>query len=108
MVAEKNLISKLKLEAGVAYVTKMNAMMQDLDTSKGEIDSFKREKHFGKPNGIELNVLVLNNNWEIEKIKFAQLMIPQKLTNCLDVFTDFYTKRRQMHRLDWCLGLVFI
>ena len=45
IIAEKTLISKLKAEAGVTYVNKMTSMMQDLETSKSEMDSYRNLKH---------------------------------------------------------------
>jgi hypothetical protein len=45
LTAEKNLISKLKAEAGVTYVNKMTSMMQDLETSKSEMDMYRSLNH---------------------------------------------------------------
>jgi hypothetical protein len=45
IVAEKTLISKLKAEAGVTYVSRMTNMLQDLDNSKNIMDAFKNKSH---------------------------------------------------------------
>jgi hypothetical protein len=45
IIAEKMFISKLKSEAGVTYVNKMTNMMQDLETSRVEMDLFRNQKH---------------------------------------------------------------
>ena len=108
-IAEETLIAKLKAEAGVAFVTKMTAMIQDLKNSKTEIDVFKSKGHRGRPfGGVEIVVQVLSNSsWEIDKIKFEKISsIPKVLGACMEEFNNFYTERRKMHRLDWVFGLV--
>ena len=45
MYGENLLISKLKAEQGVTFVNKMTSMMQDLETSRNTIDSYRTLKH---------------------------------------------------------------
>lgn len=45
LIAEKMLITKLKAEVGVTYVNKMTSMLQDLDSSKAEIDLYRTQTH---------------------------------------------------------------
>jgi hypothetical protein len=45
IIAEKNLISKLKAEAGVTYVGRMTTMLHDLDNSKNIMDTYKNKNH---------------------------------------------------------------
>jgi hypothetical protein len=107
MIAEKNLIAKLKAEAGVAYVNKMTSMIQDLDASKTEMDVYKQEKHKGQPFGIGLNVQVLQNGaWDIDRSKFEKIEIPGFLNKCLDDFKNFYVARHKAQTLSWAFGLV--
>lgn len=106
MIAEKTLISKLKSEAGVSYVNKMTSMLQDLETSKEENNVYRNSFSKACPSGIPLFVQVLQNSWEIDKLKFDKLMLPKYLTNCLDDFNSFYTERHKNHKLTWVLGLV--
>jgi hypothetical protein len=107
-LAEESYISKLKAEAGVAYVTKMTAMIQDLKNSKLEMDIFKQKNHKGRPAGIEIVVQVLgNNSWDIDKIRFEKLItIPKSISNSVEEFNNFYVGRRKMHKLEWVYGLV--
>lgn len=105
-IAEKALISKLKAEAGVTYVNKMTSMMQDLETSKTEMDMFRTMPHRGSPNNIAFNVQVLQNGaWEIDKIKFDKFNVPVFLNKCIEDFNQFYINRHKAHRLTWALGL---
>lgn len=94
----------------MAFVTKMTAMLQDLKSSKTEMDIFKQQPHRGRINGIELSVQVLgNSSWEIDKINFEKLItIPENLKKCMEEFNNFYTNRRKMHRLEWVFGIVRI
>ena len=104
--AEKNLISKLKAEAGVTYVNKMTLMMQDLETSKTVMDKYRSLSHRGNPNGIAFNVQVLQQGaWEVDKIKFDKFTINPCIQKCMDDFNTFYTKDHKTHKLLWCLGL---
>jgi hypothetical protein len=107
-IAEKNLIAKLKAEAGVAYVTKMTAMLQDLDNSKNEMDKYRQKStHKGRPNGIEVNVQVLgHSSWDVDKSKVESLNVPLCIKNCIKDFSAFYVKDRSMYKLDFALGLV--
>ena len=105
--AEKSLIGKFRAEAGVAFVTKMASMIQDLEVSKSEMDIFKQQTHRGKTNGVEMNVQVLGNNtWEIEKTKFEKITITPIMRKCCEDFNTFYINRRKMHKLEWVLGVV--
>ena len=108
IIAEKNLISKFKAEAGVAFVTKMTSMIQDLETSRSEMDSFRLQSHKGRPvNGIDMNVMVLgNSNWDIDKVKFEKIFITPSMEKSVSIFNQFYTNKRGMHRLEWAYGMV--
>jgi len=106
LIAEKTLISKLKAEAGVAYVNKMTSMMQDLETSKTEMDLYRAQSHRGNPQGIPFSVQVLQHGaWEIEKSKFDRIEVPPFLNRCMDDFNNFYINRHKTHKLIWASGL---
>ena len=105
-VAEKNLIAKLKSEAGVAFVTKMTAILGDLDNSKAEMDRYKKLQHRGRVSGVELNVQVLSGSWDIDKSKLENIMIPKLIKSCMQDFTTFYIKDRSMYKLEYAFGLV--
>jgi hypothetical protein len=105
-IAEKSLISKLKSEAGVTYVNKMTSMLQDLETSKTEMDIYRTQSHRGSPNGIPFNVQVLQHGaWELDKNRFDKFDIPPFLSKCVEDFNSFYINRHKTHKLSWALGL---
>ena len=86
----------------------MTSMLQDLDSSKTEMDLYRGSSSKGAPEGIPFNVQVLQNAWDIEKSKFDKFLIPVILQKCLDNFNGFYIGRHKNHKLSWALGLVII
>lgn len=107
IIAEKSFITKLKAEAGVTYVSRMTSMIQDLDSSKAEMEVYKsKSDHKGNPNGIQLNVQILQHGaWEIDKNKFDKLDLPLFLNSIKDDFCNFYYGRHKNHKLSWAFGL---
>ena len=103
---EKIFISKLKQEAGISYVNKMDDMMKDLEKNKKEIDDYKASPSKGAPNGIKLDVQVIcQSAWNINKILMEKIEMPKFMTSCLEDFENFYLARHTSHKLMWCLGL---
>ena len=103
---EKKLISKLKQESGVNYVSKMTQMMSDLDKNKKEIDEYKSLSHRGVPNGIKFNVQVVSQSaWEINKKAMEKIELPKFLSFCIDDFENYYYRKHSGQKLMWCLGL---
>jgi hypothetical protein len=107
IIAEKSFITKLKAEAGVTYVSRMTSMIQDLDSSKAEMELYKsKSTHKGTPNDIPLNVQVLQHGaWEIDKNKFDKLDLPSFLNTVKEDFNKFYYGRHKNHKLSWAFGL---
>ena len=105
-LAERMFITKLKQEAGVTYVSKMQEMMNDLEKNKNETDNYKLLPHKGAPNGIKLDITVISQSaWEISKKSMEKLEMPKYLNSCLEDFEQFYLKKHQGQKLIWCLGL---
>ena len=105
-LSEQSFITKLKQEAGVTYVSKMQEMMSDLEKNKKETDLYKLQKHKGAPNGIKMDVTVISQSaWEISKKSMEKIIIPPFLQFCLADFENFYLNKHQGQKLIWCLGL---
>ena len=106
MNAEKMLISKLKQENGVTYVSKMNEMISDLEKNKAEYEGYKLSKSHGAPGGIKFNIQVISQSaWDINKSNMEKIEVPLFLQNCIDDFQSFYLGRHQHTKLIWCLSL---
>ena len=105
-IAEQKLISKLKEKAGVTYVTKMAGMVNDLEKNKTNIELYKSSDHKGKPNDIELNVIVVSQNaWELRNNSIVNIIMPKFLSTCLEDFENFYVNKYKDQKLIWNLGI---
>ena len=106
ILIEKKFVSKLKQEAGVTYISKMQEMLNDLDKNKTNITNYKLLEHKGFPNKIKFEPLVISTSpWEISQKSMEKLEIPKFLKFCIDDFDQFYINKYQTHKLNWCLGL---
>ena len=104
--AETELITKLKQEAGIIFVSKMQEMINDLEKNKKETDNYKLLSHKGIPNGIKLDVMVVSQSaWEINKKFMKEIKLPKFLSAILDDFENYYIGKHQEQKLIWCLGL---
>ena len=105
-LAERTFITKLKQEAGVTYVSKMQEMMNDLEKNKNDTENYKLLPHKGAPNGIKFDVTVISQSaWEINKKSMEKIEMPKFLSSCLEDFEKFYLQKHQGQKLLWCLGL---
>ena len=79
-LSERLFITKLKQEAGVTYVSKMQEMMNDLEKNKTETENYKLSPHKGAPNGIKLDITVISQSaWEISKKAMELIELPPSL-----------------------------
>ena len=103
---EKKFISKLGQEAGIAYVSKMQEMIEDLEKNKTNEELYKSLTHKGCPNGIKMNITVISqSSWEINKSSMEKMNIPKFLSVCLEDYEKFYLNKYKSQKLIWCLGL---
>ena len=105
-INEMSFITKLKQEAGITYISKMQEMISDLEKNKVVMENYKSCPNKGCPNGIKLDVTVISQGaWEINKKEMEKYIMPNYLSSCLDDFQNFYKLKHQAHQLIWCLGL---
>ena len=104
--SEKQFISKLSLESGVNNIDKMTQMMKDFEYNKNEIDQYKASsENKGMPNGIKFNILVVSHGaWNINTKMMENIEIPRFLQSCLQDFEQYYLKKYDQRKLNWCLG----
>jgi len=107
MYGENLIITKLKAEQGLTFVSKMTSMMQDLDSSKNTMDAYRLQKHKGFPlEGVQFNCQILRNGaWEIEKTKFDKFNLPKTIKFYIEDFEKFYLSKQKTHKLMWVYGL---
>ena len=102
---EKNFISKLKQESDISIVSKMSAMMQDLEANKNETLNYRQTANKGEPNGIKFTVQVISNNaWEVEKKNILEIKLSPLFKSCIDDFEAYYLKKYPEQKLIWYFG----
>ena len=103
---EKSLISKLKQESGLIFVSKKAKMMEDLEQNQKIIDEYKQTINKGKPSNIKFNVKVISQGaWDINNSYYEKIKIPEFLDNCIEDFKEFYLQKNKERNLIWCLHL---
>ncbi|KAG0300704.1 Cullin-4, partial [Dissophora globulifera] len=98
--AEKSMLSKLKAECGSGFTTKLEGMFKDMDTSKDIMINFRSSKMHSKIGTLDLNVNVLTQgNWPTYPP--AEADIPHQISQCQEVFKEFYLSKHKGRRLMW-------
>ena len=106
IINERSFVTKLKQEAGISFVDKMQIILEDLEKNKNDTEIYKSLDHKGLPNGIKLDITVISQYaWEIEKNNIEKIEVPKFLSTCLNDFEKFFIKKYQNKNLIWCLGL---
>lgn len=95
--AEKKLITKLKVEQGVSYVSKLTTMMDDLENTSNIMDLYRTQDN----KNIFIAQILQNGAWEIEKSKFEKFCITSSMKSMISSFEAFYYKKFKSHKLYW-------
>lgn len=101
--AEKVMISKLKMQCGTHFTSKMEGMLNDLAVGadqKGEFDEHMKQ-HDSK---IDFSVQVLTTGfWPT--YNSPTIAISPEMTKCIKVFKDWHDKRHAQRKLSWVFSL---
>ncbi|ORZ12473.1 ubiquitin-protein ligase, cullin 4 [Lobosporangium transversale] len=98
--AEKSMLSKLKAECGAGFTTKLEGMFKDMDISKDIMVNFRASKMYNKMGNLDLHVNVLTQgNWPTYPP--AEANIPDQISQCQEVFKEFYLSKHKGRRLMW-------
>lgn len=95
--SEKKLITKLKVEQGVSYVSKLTTMMDDLENTSTIMDLYRTQDN----KNIFIAQILQNGAWEIEKYKFEKINLPLNMKDMISSFETFYFKKYKSHKLYW-------
>ena len=92
---EKQFVQKLKQENGSDFVQKMVTMLEDVETSKKEMEKYKESSSSrGYPSGIKFDVLVISNNsWEVDMKRLTNFKLPNIFSSCVKDFSNFYLNK---------------
>jgi cullin 1 len=99
--AEESILQKLNDICGFEYTAKLNRMWQDINTSKGTTEKFKKAlQEEGIELGIDFSVKLLSTgSWPLTKAFSMEL--PGVLSNSLRVFKEHYDKKNPRRTLTW-------
>eukprot|EP01022_Parablepharisma_sp_SALTPOND_P020080 TRINITY_DN3553_c0_g1_i1.p2 TRINITY_DN3553_c0_g1~~TRINITY_DN3553_c0_g1_i1.p2 ORF type:complete len:644 (-),score=82.86 TRINITY_DN3553_c0_g1_i1:7834-9765(-) len=101
--AEEMLISRLKIELGAQYVSKLVQMGVDMKNSRDMTENFRKKDHKGIVKGIEMTVKVLTTGlWGEQKNSGCKL--PPEIKSCIDSFEVFYKQNHTGKNLAWIAG----
>lgn len=99
---ERSMIARFKAEYGAYFTSKLEGMINDMNTSQSLRSKFKETVDESQLEGISMDVQVLNSlHWPITKSEGDQINLPKELITCQKKFDDFYQKNTQNRRLTW-------
>jgi len=98
--AEEILISKLKIELGAQYVSKLVQMGVDIENSKDLTNRFCKLKHRGVIKGVTMDIKVLTTGlWgEQKSISFT---LPHEIESCTKEFEIFFKQNHVGKNITW-------
>ncbi|TPX64810.1 hypothetical protein CcCBS67573_g08297 [Chytriomyces confervae] len=99
--SEKSMLSKLKVECGAAFTSKLENMFKDIETSKDFVTSFRESPRLMTQLGsVEVYVNFLTAGmWPTYPP--APLTIPAELERLQTVYKDFYMSKHSGRRITW-------
>ena len=101
--SEKVMISKLKMQCGTQFTTKMEGMLSDLTVGsdqKSEFDDHAKNQNLG----IDFSVQVLTTGYW-PTYKSSDVVITDEMQKCIGVFKNWHDKRHQQRKLTWVYTL---
>jgi cullin 1 len=103
--AERSMIGKLKLRMGAQFTSKLEGMINDMETAEENKTVFEDHVRSGSlALGMDFSVQVLTTGyWPTYPID--ELKLPPFLNNCLDAFKVFYNEKTSNRRLRWVHSL---
>lgn len=98
---EKAMISKLKVECGYQFTSKLEGMFQDIKQSRSFQDDFRRSSDYALL-PIDLEVQLLSSGyWPLAGSKNAAIRLPPVINACCEVFSKFYYSKYDGRKLVW-------
>jgi len=101
--AEKNMISKMKMQCGAPFTAKLEGMVIDFNVGEDVHKEFG--EHFNKVKSeeklkMDFSVQVLTTGfWPAQKMR--EVVLPKDMARCTQAFSDWYVNKNHMRRLSW-------
>ncbi|KAK9710592.1 hypothetical protein K7432_008351 [Basidiobolus ranarum] len=106
--AERGMISKLKIECGYQFTTKLEGMFNDIRLSSDTMSDFKEFINNLTENegmSIELHASVLTSTFWPVNTSLTSCMLPPEVMAACQTFENFYLGRHSGRRLTWQTSL---
>jgi len=114
--AEEEMLSRLRETCGQDYVSQLQRMFTDCQTSREEVSSFRSSPYGGIPLGFEFSVMVLTaGSWPIDPSKnsykeynmsYSDIhSLPNIFSKAIEAFSEYYSEKYEGRRLMWLHSL---
>lgn len=107
---ERTMVSKLKLRCGSQFTGKMEGMLNDLAVASEHQQEFLtayeevEQSATGAPPKVDFSVNVLTTgHWPTYRV--IEINLPMPMANCCKIFSDYYTHKTAVRRLQWTFSL---
>ncbi|TFK28108.1 Cullin-domain-containing protein [Coprinopsis marcescibilis] len=103
--AERGMLTKLKVESGYQFTSKLEGMFNDIRLSKDTMEAYREYIREHTAPRIDLNVTVMTSTfWPISAPAVA-CAVPEILEEVCESFESFYFSRHSGRRLTWTMSL---
>ncbi|KAJ3223533.1 hypothetical protein HK099_001011 [Clydaea vesicula] len=103
--AERNVISRLKVECGFHFTTKLEGMFKDMSTSHDLLQNFK-EQTSQHASQVDISVIVMTSTfWPISFNSKSTLILPEECQKIIKKFEGFYLTKHTGRKLTWLTNL---
>lgn len=112
------MLSRLRETCGQDYVSQLQRMFTDCQTSREEVCSFRSSPYGGIPLGFEFSVMVLTaGSWPIDpssskssckeySMSYSDIhFLPNMFTKAIEAFSEYYSEKFEGRRLMWLHSL---
>ncbi|KAM8839513.1 cullin-3-like isoform 1-T2 [Synchiropus picturatus] len=90
---EMKIVSKMTVEAGAEFTSKLQGMLADMSTSVTTMEEFSQ------PSSVELTVKILTNGYWPVELDLNKYSIPSSVRHIFDSFRKFYLSKHPDRRL---------
>lgn len=98
---EKFMISRLKMNCGSQFTSKMEGMLNDLAIGadhKADFAKYLSHKSFSQ---CDFSVTVLTGGYWPTYTAYDSIVLPPPMGTCLQLFTEFYGEKTSKRKLQW-------
>ncbi|GJD06777.1 Cullin-1 [Galdieria sulphuraria] len=116
--AEEAMLARLRETCGQDYVSQLQRMFTDCQTSREEVISFRSSPYGGIPLGFEFSVMVLTaGSWPIDpstsknsckeySMSYSDIhSLPSMFSKAVEAFSEYYSEKFEGRRLMWLHSL---